>query len=337
MLMVMNPSATEKEIEEVEKRLKELCGGVHRSKGEKGQILRISGNYEQEAEVAIQSMPSIDKVVNVPYPFELVSRDYKQERTVFSVGGVEIGGEKVIAMAGPCAVEDKASFLQTAEEVKKAGAHILRGGAYKPRSSPYSFQGLEEKGLEILAEARNITGMPVITEVLDQHSVEMVAAYADILQVGTRNMQNFQLLKELGQVEKPVLIKRGMSATIEEWLMAAEYILSEGNEKVILCERGIRTFETYTRNTLDISAVPIARELSHLPVFVDPSHSTGKWKWVSPMSMAAVAAGADGLLVEVHSSPKEALCDGPQSLLPAKFSQLLSSLNKVAATLGRTL
>lgn len=336
MIVVVRPDVSDREMAEVERQLKDSGWGVYRSKGRNSSILRISGCSGEEAGNVVKSLPHIDKVVNVPYPFELASREFKEEKTVFKVKGVEIGGKKVVVMAGPCAVEEKGSFLQSAVAVKNAGADILRGGAYKPRSSPYSFQGLEEEGLKILAEARELTGLPIITEVLDQHSVEKVALYADIVQVGTRNMQNFQLLKELGKIENPVLIKRGMSATIEEWLMSAEYLLSEGNDKVILCERGIRTFETFTRNTLDISAIPIAKSLSHLPVFVDPSHGTGKWRYVHPMSMAAVAAGADGLLVEVHSSPKEALCDGPQSLLPEKFSQMVNSLQKVAETIGRT-
>ena len=337
MLMIMNPDVTEKEVAELEKRLKECGCHVSRSREEKGLVLRLSGEIKEEAEIAVRSTPFVKKVVNLPYPFELVSRMYRERRTVFTVGGVEIGGEKVVIMAGPCAVEGRDTFIQTAEAVKQGGADILRGGAYKPRSSPYSFQGLGEEGLKILAEARSLTGLPVVTEVLDHASVEVVAEYADILQVGARNMQNFSLLKELGQSGKPVLIKRGMSATIEEWLMAAEYLLSEGNGKVILCERGIRTFERYTRNTLDLSAVPIAKELSHLPVFVDPSHGTGQWRWVSPMSLAAVAAGADGLIIEVHSSPKEALCDGKQSLLPEKFYHMVSSLKKVAKPVGRSL
>ena len=337
MLMIMNPDVTEKEVAELEKRLEECGCHVSRSREEKGLVLRLSGEIKEEAEIAVRSTPFVKKVVNLPYPFELVSLMYRERRTVFTVGGVEIGGEKVVIMAGPCAVEGRDTFIQTAEAVKRGGADILRGGAYKPRSSPYSFQGLGEEGLKILAEARSLTGLPVVTEVLDHASVEVVAEYADILQVGARNMQNFSLLKELGQSGKPVLIKRGMSATIEEWLMAAEYLLSEGNGKVILCERGIRTFERYTRNTLDLSAVPIAKELSHLPVFVDPSHGTGQWRWVSPMSLAAVAAGADGLIIEVHSSPKEALCDGKQSLLPEKFYHTVSSLKKVAKTVGRSL
>ncbi len=337
MLVVMNSRTTDCEINEVEKQLKDFGLGVQRSHGKNRFILRISGDCGLETTTVVKTIPYVEKVIFPSYPFEMVSRDYQEEKTVFKVGEVEIGAEKAVIMAGPCAVEGRESYLRAAEAVKEAGAHILRGGAYKPRSSPYAFQGLEEEGLKIMAEARSMTGLPIITEVLDQYSVEIVADYADILQVGTRNMQNFKLLRELGQVGKPVLIKRGMSATIEEWLMAAEYLLSEGNDKVILCERGIRTFETYTRNTLDISAVPIAKELSHLPVFVDPSHGTGLWKCVHPMSMAAIAAGADGLLVEVHPSPKEALCDGPQSLLPDKFALMLNSLKKVAEIIGRTL
>ncbi|NLX90804.1 MAG: 3-deoxy-7-phosphoheptulonate synthase [Firmicutes bacterium] len=337
MLVVMNPGVTDNEINEVEKQLKGFGFSVHGPKGNNRRIFRISGESDVDTTIIEKTIPYVEKIVFPHYPFELASRDYQEEKTVFKVGDVEIGAQKTIIMAGPCAVEGRESYLRTAKAVKEAGAHILRGGAYKPRSSPYAFQGLEEEGLKIMAEAREMTGLPIITEVLDQYSVEIVAEYADILQVGTRNMQNFRLLKELGQLRKPVLLKRGMSATIEEWLMAAEYLLSEGNNKVILCERGIRTFETYTRNTLDISAVPVAKELSHLPVFVDPSHGTGLWRCVPPMSMAAIAAGADGLLIEVHPSPKEALCDGPQSLMPDKFAQLVNSLKKVAETVGRTL
>ncbi|MGI5882379.1 MAG: 3-deoxy-7-phosphoheptulonate synthase [Dethiobacteria bacterium] len=337
MLVVINSGTTDGEISEVEEQLRDFGLNVERPKGKNRCILRVSGKCGAETTDAVHTIPQVEKIVFPHYPFELASRDYQEEKTVFTVGGLEIGARKTIIMAGPCAVEGKESYLQAAVAVKRAGADILRGGAYKPRSSPYAFQGLEEEGLKIMAEARNMTGLPIITEVLDQYSVETVAEYADILQVGTRNMQNFRLLKELGQLEKPVLIKRGMSATIEEWLMAAEYLLSEGNNKVILCERGIRTFEKYTRNTLDISAVPVARELSHLPIFVDPSHGTGLWRCVPPMSMAAIAAGADGLLIEVHPSPKEALCDGSQSLLPDKFAQLVNSLKKVAETVGRTL
>ncbi len=337
MVIVMNPNAAEEEIDQVMKSIRGLHFDVYRSKDRYRALLGIIGRPGEDLCSVLEAMPSVEKIVPVSQPFMLASRDFKNEKTTFEVGGVEIGGEKIVIISGPCAVEGRESYLQTAEAVKQGGADILRGGAYKPRTSPYSFQGLEEEGLKILAEARVRTGLPIITEVMDQHSVELVARYTDIVQVGARNMQNFKLLKELGQLDKPVLLKRGMSATIEEWLMAAEYLLSNGNYRVILCERGIRTFETYTRNTLDLSAVPVAKELSHLPVFVDPSHSTGRWKLVPYMSLAAVAAGADGLMVEVHTSPKEALCDGPQSLVPEKFLQMIAPLRGVAQTVGRTL
>ncbi|MDO9534964.1 MAG: 3-deoxy-7-phosphoheptulonate synthase [Bacillota bacterium] len=337
MIVVMDFGASEEEIGEVEERIKSFGYDVHHFNGEPRAVLGIIGSPGEDTRDALEVMPSVERVIPVSLPFILASREFKKDKTIFEAGGVEIGGEKIVLIAGPCAVEGKEPFLRAAEAVKKGGADILRGGAYKPRTSPYSFQGLEEEGLKIMAEAREITGLPIITEVTDQHSVEIVARYVDIIQVGARNMQNFTLLKELGQVDKPVLIKRGMAATIEEWLMAAEYLLSNGNHRVILCERGIRTFETYTRNTLDISAVPIVKDLSHLPVFVDPSHGTGKWKCVPSMSLAAVAAGADGLLIEVHPSPKEALCDGLQSLVPEKFSQLKASIRGVAQAVGRIL
>ena len=299
--------------------------------------LRLNGCTICEAEEYVKDFNCIESMVFSPYPFEMASRSFKKKKTEFLVKKVRIGGSKIVMAAGPCAVEDRETLFRIARDVKSAGADILRGGAYKPRSSPYSFQGLEKEGLKILSEVGSLVDMPVITEVIDQYSIETVASYSDIIQVGARNMQNFRLLKELGQVRNPVLLKRGMSATIEEWLMAAEYILAEGNGKVILCERGIRTFEKYTRNTLDLSAVPVASGLSHLPVFVDPSHGTGRWKYVKPMSMASLAAGADGLVVEVHVTPEKALCDGEQSLLPEKFAEMMSSLKKVALTLDRTL
>lgn len=337
MIVVMNPGAEQEEIQEVEQRLKNLGFGIHRSTGENRTIIGAIGAPKEDAKEALEVMPCVEKVVIISQPFKMVSREFQPDRTAFDVGGVAIGGKKITVMAGPCAVEGREAFLEAAEEVKFRGGNILRGGAYKPRTSPYSFQGLEEEGLKIMAEARDKTGLPIVTEVLDHYSVETAARYADILQVGTRNMQNFRLLRELGHADKPVLLKRGMSATIEEWLMAAEYIMSGGNHRVILCERGIRTFETMTRNTLDISAVPIARELSHLPVVVDPSHAAGNWKWVMPLSLAAVAAGADGLLVEVHPRPREALSDGPQSLTPEKFSEMLELLKRVADGVGREL
>jgi len=266
---------------------------------------------------------------------ELVSRQAKPEGTILNVAGVQIGGPEIVIMAGPCAVESREQLLSTARAVQAAGARILRGGAFKPRSSPYSFQGLKEKGLELLARTRQATGLPVVTEVMDTRQVELVCAYADILQIGSRNMQNFALLNEVGLCRKPVLLKRGMSATIDEYLLAAEYILKQGNDQVILCERGIRTFETATRNTLDLNAVPILKNRTHLPVFVDPSHGTGHWWMVSSLSKAAVAVGADGLLIEVHSEPEKALSDGAQSLKPDKFGQLMKELRLVAKAVGR--
>ncbi|HAA42699.1 MAG TPA: 3-deoxy-7-phosphoheptulonate synthase, partial [Ruminiclostridium sp.] len=285
----------------------------------------------------ISTMPGVESIVPIMKPYKLTSREFKQTPTIVNVGGVEIGGDKIVVMAGPCAIENKEIYIDTAKKVKEAGADILRGGAFKPRTSPYSFQGLEEDGLKIMAEAREITGLKLVTEVVDTRDVELVASYTDIIQIGARNMQNFRLLKEVGLYKKPVLLKRGLSATIEEWLMAAEYIISEGNQNVILCERGIRTFETATRNTIDLSAIPVVKEFSHLPVIVDPSHATGTWKYVSALSKGAVATGADGLIIEVHSDPNCALCDGPQSLKPSKFSQVMEELRKVAEAVGRTL
>ncbi len=270
-------------------------------------------------------------------PFKLCGRENNQEKTVIEFGKTSIGGNELAIMAGPCAVESEAQLLEIAGYLKKTGVSILRGGAYKPRTSPYSFQGLEREGLQLLNRIRKATGLLVVTEVLDQHTISEVAENCDILQVGSRNMQNYSLLRELGRLKKPVLLKRGMSATIEEWLMAAEYIMSGGNNEVILCERGIRTFETYTRNTLDLSAVPLLKELSHLPVIVDPSHATGKYSLVPAMCKAAIMAGADGLIVEVHPCPSEALSDGAQSLLPCKFSNLVRELRDVAALAGKTI
>lgn len=266
---------------------------------------------------------------------KLFSREAKPEHTIIDVSGIEIGGPQVVIMAGPCAVEDREEYLALAQRLKTMGAHILRGGAFKPRTNPYSFQGLAKEGLEILAEAREITGLPVVTEVMDVRDIDLVANYADILQVGSRNMQNFALLREVGELNKPVLLKRGLSATLEEWLMAAEYIMAGGNHQVIMCERGIRTFETHTRNTLDLSAVPAMKHLSHLPVIVDPSHGTGVRHIVGPMAKASLAAGADGLIIEVHHNPGEALCDGEQSLTPENFAGLMKEMRPLAKALGR--
>ena len=270
-------------------------------------------------------------------PFKLTSREYKQDNTIIQVGNQLIGGKEVHLFAGPCAVESRSQLMEIAFAVKEGGASFLRGGAYKPRTSPYSFRGLAEEGLELLAEASAATGLPIVTEVMDTRLVPLVARYADILQIGARNMQNFPLLEEVATSGKPILLKRGPGATIEEWLLAAEYILLQGNGQIILCERGIKTFESQTRNTLDLSAVPIVKHLSHLPVIVDPSHGTGKWWLVPPMSRAAVAVGADGLLIEVHHSPAEALSDGEQSLTPEKFYKLVREVQEVALSIGRSL
>lgn len=283
----------------------------------------------------IRALPKVKEVLPFSKPYRLVSREFRRTDTVIDVGQVRIGANEVVLMAGPCSVESREQLLEAAGEVKKAGAKILRGGAFKPRTSPYSFQGLKEEGLKILAQAREEFGLRVVTEVMSPQHVELVASYADILQVGARNMQNFSLLEGLGKIEKPVLLKRGMMCTIEELLMSAEYIVSGGNPNVILCERGIRTFERHTRNTLDISAVPALKKLSHLPVIVDPSHSTGIASYVEPVTLAAVAAGADGILLEVHPHPEQALSDGKQSLTPGAFVQLVKRLKQVARALGR--
>lgn len=337
MIIVMQTGVREEEIQQVTDRLKQGGLGVHLSVGEFRTIIGAIGDEKLVREMGLDALPFVEKVLPITQPFKLVSREFQEENSQFQVGNCTIGGDEVVVMAGPCAVESEEQLLEAATGVKAAGAQILRGGAYKPRSSPYSFQGLEEEGLQILARVREKTGMPIVTEVMDQHTVALVAEYADIIQVGARNMQNFYMLRELGKLEKPILLKRGLSATMEEWLMAAEYIAAGGNRQVILCERGIRTFETYTRNTLDLSAVPVMKHLTHLPVIVDPSHGTGNWRWVPSMSRAAVAAGADGVMVEVHPQPDKALCDGAQSLTVDKFALLMNDLDKVAVALGRQL
>ncbi len=336
MIVVMHSGAKKNEIDEVLKRLKNLGFQIHLSEGVERTIIGAIGDKTILNEVALEAMPGVEKVVPILQPYKLVSREFRRHDSVVRVGELEFGGGQVHVMAGPCAVESKEQLMETAEKVSRAGATVLRGGAFKPRTSPYAFQGLEEEGLKMLAEAREKTGLKIVTEVVDPRTVELVSRYADILQIGARNMQNFFLLKEVSSSNKPVVLKRGPSATIEEWLMAAEYIMSGGNYGVILCERGIRTFEPYLRNTLDLSAVPVVKHLSHLPVIVDPSHALGKWRFVTPMAKAAVAAGADGLLVEVHPDPASALCDGPQSLTPDNFSELMSEIKKVAEVMGKT-
>jgi len=337
MIVVMKQGATRAQIVNVTARIEQWGCQVQISEGEERTIIGVIGNGRPLDREQIERMDGVERTVPILRPFKLASRDFHPQDTLVPVNRVTIGGRQLIVMAGPCAVESRDQLLETARAVKEAGAHVLRGGVFKPRTSPYSFQGLGEEGLRLLAKARDEIGLPVITEVMDPQQVPLVTTYADILQIGARNMQNYALLHAVGQAQRPVLLKRGMMSTIEELLMAAEYILSYGNNRIILCERGIRTFEKYTRNTLDISAVPLLKQLSHLPVVVDPSHATGKRELVEPVSQAAVAAGADGLLIEVHPHPEEALSDGAQSLEPDRFVRLMQRLQPVAAAVGRTL
>ncbi len=335
MIVVMKPGAVEKDITRITDKLKQMGYGVHLSTGENRTVIGVIGQRREEVAQTMEAMPEVEQVVFISRPFKLAGREFHPEDTTIKVGDVTIGGANIVIMAGPCAIEDVDQLLKAAEAVKKAGATILRAGAFKPRTSPYSFQGLEQKGLQYFQKVRLQTGLLIVTEVMDQFTVDEVAESVDILQVGARNMQNYYLLRELGKIRKPVLLKRGLSATIEEWLMAAEYILSGGNYEVMLCERGIRTFEPYTRNTLDLSAVPLIKQLSHLPIIVDPSHGTGHARLVPAMSKAAIAAGADGLMIEVHPNPEEALSDGPQSLTPGQFSRLVRDLKGVALSVGK--
>ena len=337
MVVVMDMNSTEEQIEIVNRRLDQLGFNTQMIRGVKRIVIGAVGDRPVNDLRDLQQMPGVEKIVPIMKPYKLVSREGKEDATVIEVRGIKIGGETVTIIAGPCAVETREQLLTAARQVKAAGANIIRGGAFKPRTSPYSFQGLEEEGLAILKEASLETGLPVITEVIDEHSLQLALDYVDLIQVGARNMQNFRLLKAVGQTDKPILLKRGMSATIEEWLMAAEYIMSEGNGKVILCERGIRTFETATRNTLDLSAVPMVKRLSHLPVIVDPSHATGDRGLVLPMSMAAIAAGADGLILEMHPEPASALSDGPQSLTPEGLQQVMQQLARIIPAVDRKL
>jgi len=333
----MEQGITQPEEVRVVEDLEKVGFTVHVMHGEARTVIAAIGDRKNIELRHLEALSGVEKVVPVLKPYKLASREFKKEDTVIKVGNTEIGGDKLTIMAGPCAVEEKEQFIETAHLLKKAGAGILRGGAFKPRSSPYSFQGLGEEGLKIMAEAREQTGLPIVTEIVDPKDVELVSSYADIMQVGARNMQNFILLKEVGKVNKPILLKRGLSATIEEWLMAAEYIMSEGNYNVILCERGIRTYETSTRNTLDLSAVPLIKKLSHLPIIVDPSHGTGKRDLVAPMAKAAIAAGADGLMIEAHIDPARALSDGPQSLTPDQFAALVGELKLISGFFNKSI
>jgi 3-deoxy-7-phosphoheptulonate synthase len=339
MIIVMQKGASLEELDNVNNRIKELGYKPHVIHGDTRNVIGAVGDERGKSVLqSIESMAGVESVVPILKPYKLASREMRGETSVIDIApGISIGGQHMVVMAGPCAVESEEQIIESALAVKAAGATILRGGAFKPRTSPYSFQGMEEEGLKLLAQARSETGLPIVTEVVNPRDVELVARYADIMQVGARNMQNFALLKMLGQLDKPILLKRGMSATIQEFLMSAEYILSEGNQKVILCERGIRTFETATRNTLDISAVPVLKEQTHLPIVIDPSHATGHASLVPSMCYAAVAAGCDGLIVEVHPHPELATSDGPQSLKPEDFANMMTTLRKYAAVAGKNL
>lgn len=335
MIIMMN-NPTTGQVNRVMDKLRQLGLDGHSITTVDKTIITATGDLSACNPDLYERMPGVDKVVIVEKPYILASRELQQNNTIVSVGTAVFGGEDIPVIAGPCAIESYNQLLQAATSAKTAGAAMLRGGAYKPRTSPYSFQGLEKDGLEIIKTVGREVGLPVVSEVTDPRKVAFVAEYVDMLQIGTRNMQNFVLLREVALTKKPVLLKRGLAATIEEWLMAAEYIMSGGNNQVVLCERGIRTYETYTRNTLDLNAIPVIKHLSHLPIIVDPSHGTGSWRWVSPMAKAAVAAGADGLLIEMHPCPEEALSDGPQSLTPGNFTQLMRELEKLATAVGRS-
>jgi len=338
MIIVLKPNATEQQISHLVKRVKALGLKPMISKGVERTIVGVIGEEDILRIQPLEVFPGVEKVVPILAPYKLVSREFKSADTVVKLnGGAAVGGKALIVMAGPCAIESYEILLTIAKAVKKAGATVLRGGAFKPRTSPYSFQGLGEEGLKFLKDVGRKVGLRTVTELMDVRELELVERHVDIIQIGARNMQNFDLLKEVGLSKKPVLLKRGMSATIKEWLLSAEYILQNGNFNVILCERGIRTFETDTRFTLDINAVPVIKGSSHLPVIVDPSHSTGRWGLVPAIAKAGIAAGADGVIVEVHSKPEEALCDGPQSMLPEKFSRLMGELRRVARAVGRDL
>ncbi|HXB57893.1 MAG TPA: 3-deoxy-7-phosphoheptulonate synthase [Vicinamibacteria bacterium] len=337
MLVVMRKDATREQIRGVVTAIEARGYKAHPVPGGERTAIGITGNRSAEDLPAFEGLPGVLEVIPVSHAYKLVSREVKAENTVVSIGGVRVGGAGLVLVAGPCAVESRDQILTVARMVRESGAHLLRGGAFKPRTSPYSFQGLGEEGLKLLAEAREATGLPVVTEAVDGESMDLVERYADAIQIGARNMQNFSLLKRAGRARKPVILKRGMSATLEEFLMSAEYILSEGNYEVVLCERGVRTFSDFSRNTLDLSVVPAVKDLSHLPILVDPSHGTGRRDKVAPLSRAAVAVGADGLMVEVHHDPSRALSDGPQSITPDMFGALVKELRQIAPVIGRGL
>ena len=335
MMIVMRDGSSDEQVQAVIDKLHEVGAEAHLSRGEFKTIIGAIGDRERISLIPFEALNGVDSVVPIMKPYKLVSREFRQEYSVVKVGPTEFGGESFVVIAGPCAVESEEQMIATAKAARAAGAGMLRGGAFKPRTSPYSFQGMGEEGLKLLALAREETGLPVVTEVVDVRHVELVASYADMLQIGARNMQNFLLLAEVGMQEKPVMLKRGLSNTIEEMLMAAEYVVRGGNAGVILCERGIRTFETATRNTLDLSCIPLVKELSHLPIIVDPSHATGKHELIAPLSKGALAVGADGIMIEIHPDPRAALCDGPQSLRLEEYALLMDELRALAPALGR--
>jgi 3-deoxy-7-phosphoheptulonate synthase len=335
MIIVMKPNSTSKQIAAVVNRVETLGYTAKLIKGEETTIVGVVGDDRPIDRTQFETLDGVEKTMPVLKPFKLASRDMHPMDTLVPLNGHKVGGQKIVVIAGPCSVESRAQILETAQAVKEAGATALRGGAFKPRTSPYSFQGMGEEGLELLAEAREATGLPVVTEAMSPEQVPLVAQYADVIQIGARNMQNYALLNSAGEINKTILLKRGMMSTIEELLMSAEYILAKGNSQVMVCERGIRTFEKYTRNTTDINAVPVLKQLTHLPVILDPSHSTGKWEYVTAIARAGVAAGADGLIVEVHPNPTDALSDGAQSLKPDKFAQMVAECRKIAEAMGR--
>ncbi len=334
-MVIMRANATEPQIANVVAYVEKNGLNAHLSRGAERTVIGVVGDIRRVSKETFELMDGVDSVMRISRPYKITSREFQPEKTVFNVNGVKVGSEEILVIAGPCSVEGREQLLEIAQAVKEAGGHALRGGAFKPRTSPYAFQGMGEAGLELLAEARELTGLPIVTEVMAPEQVPLVAKYADVLQVGARNMQNFNLLHAVGKTDKVILLKRGMSATAEELLMAAEYVLSNGNRRVMLCERGIRTFETATRNTTDINAVPVLQAQTHLPVVLDPSHSTGKWEYVLPIARAAIAAGADGLIVEVHQRPEEAASDGAQSLKPEKFAQMVRQIRAVAEAVER--
>lgn len=337
MIIVLKKDVSEEELGKIIGKIEELGLKAFVSRGIEKVIIGVVGDDDKMEGVPIEIFPHVEQVIRVTKPYKLASRDFHPENTIIEVEGERVGGEELMIIAGPCSIESEEQLMTIGRAVKEAGANFLRGGAFKPRTSPYTFQGLGKKGLELLKKAKEVLGLPVVTEVMDTRDVELVAEYADILQIGTRNAQNFSLLKEVGKINKPVILKRGFMQLVDEWLMSAEYILSQGNHNVILCERGIRTFETATRNTLDLGIIPVVKERTHLPIIVDPSHAAGVWRYIEAMSLAAIAAGADGIMVEVHHRPEVALSDGAQSLKPKKFLQMMKKIEVVAKAVGRKL